>query len=160
MKLREEKGWSYGAHSRHSGGQGTRMFIAGGSVQSDKTAESMIETDKLRKGGTGDAPVSAQELASAKESMTRRLSGEWASESSITSYLVDQAIDRLPADYYQTYAVRIEGESLAAVNSAGREVADQTAVWIVVGDRSKIESKIRATGLGEVIVVDADGVKL
>ena len=29
--------------------------------------------------------------------------------------------------------------------------------WVVVGDRAKIEAGIRALGLGEVTILDADG---
>lgn len=157
MKLREEKGWSYGARSRYSGGQGVRLFSVGGSVQSDKTAESMVETARLLKAVTAESPISPDEMGSAREYMTRSLAGEWASNSSIASYLADQVVDRLPDDYYSHYIGRINDEAPAAVNDAARAVASQPPVWIVVGDRSKIEEKVRATGLGEVRVIDAEG---
>ncbi|WP_167537939.1 hypothetical protein [Sphingobium chlorophenolicum] len=44
-----------------------------------------------------------------------------------------------------------------AVNEAARSVGTAVPIWVVVGDRSQIEAKVRATGLGEVRVIDADG---
>jgi zinc protease len=36
-------------------------------------------------------------------------------------------------------------------------VQPEGMVWVVVGDRAKIEEGIRALGYGEIILMDADG---
>ena len=41
--------------------------------------------------------------------------------------------------------------------SAGRLIHPEALTWVVVGDLSKIEAKVRALNLGEVTVLDADG---
>ena len=46
MNLREDKHWSYGAGTRITDAIGQGMFRAGGGVQTDKTAESMVEIRK------------------------------------------------------------------------------------------------------------------
>jgi predicted Zn-dependent peptidase len=46
MNLREEKHWSYGAGTRITDAVGQGTFRAGGGVQTDKTAESMVEIRK------------------------------------------------------------------------------------------------------------------
>ncbi|WP_063976391.1 M16 family metallopeptidase [Sphingobium yanoikuyae] len=83
MKLREEKGWSYGAHSRISGGRGPRMFVAYSSVQSDKTAESLHELDLLLQAVTAGQPIDAKELATAKGNLTLGLASDWSTVSEV-----------------------------------------------------------------------------
>ena len=43
------------------------------------------------------------------------------------------------------------------VAAAGALVHPDSLVWLVIGDRKKIERGVRALGLGEVSVIDADG---
>ena len=46
MNLREDKHWSYGARTRLTDAIGQGSFRAGAGVQTDKTAESMVEIQK------------------------------------------------------------------------------------------------------------------
>jgi zinc protease len=158
MKLREEKGWAYGANSGISGGKGSRLFVAAASVQADKTAEAMAETTALMKGIVSEFPVTADELVKAKDDMALGLSSDWATSNGIAQYVADQVAAGLPEDYYANYPSAVRAENLAAVNAAGQSLLSGHAVtWLIIGDRSKIEDKIRALNLGEVIIVDADG---
>jgi hypothetical protein len=42
-------------------------------------------------------------------------------------------------------------------NAAQEVVRGNNLVWIVVGDRAKVESGVRALNLGELHFIDADG---
>ena len=65
---------------------------------------------------------------------------------------------QLPADYYDTYAARVLALNPADVHVAARKVVHPNQrVWVVVGDRAKIEPGIRELGLGEVRLIDPDG---
>ena len=46
LNIREDKHWSYGANSFLLGARGQRPFLMYSSVQSDKTAETMVEFTK------------------------------------------------------------------------------------------------------------------
>ena len=158
MKLREEKGWAYGARSSIGGGRGPQVFSAGASVQADKTTESMAEIARLVSEITGPRQADAEELAVARDDMSLGLTGAWATSAGIASYLMDQQVFGLPEDYYATYADNVAGATLDAVHrEAVSLLAKRPLTWIVVGDRSKVESDIRSLDLGEVIVIDADG---
>lgn len=158
MKLREEKGWAYGASSGIAGGRGSQTFMASASVQADKSAESMAEIAALLSGLSAGHGVDAKELASAQEEMSLGLSGAWATAEGISQYLIDQDVSRLPDDYYAGYPGKVERITLDAVHAETSTLFGQRPLtWVVVGDRAKIESKIRALGLGELRVVDADG---
>jgi zinc protease len=47
---------------------------------------------------------------------------------------------------------------LASVSAAAKSVIHpDNLVWVVVGDRSKVEAGIRELNLGEIKLIDADG---
>jgi predicted Zn-dependent peptidase len=63
-----------------------------------------------------------------------------------------------PDDWVRTLKARTEAQTVESVNAAARSVIRPSAMtWVVVGDLSKIEKDIRALGIGEVRVLDADG---
>jgi hypothetical protein len=56
-----------------------------------------------------------------------------------------------------TYAENVAGVTLDAVNREATALFDKRPLsWLVVGDRSEIESGIRELDLGKVRVIDAD----
>jgi zinc protease len=51
--------------------------------------------------------------------------------------------------------------TLESANAAGAQIlAGKPLTWMVVGDLSKIEAGVRALGLGEVRVIDAEGKRI
>ena len=158
MKLREEKGWAYGASSGIGGGQGSQVFSASASVQADKTSESMTEIAKALSEVSGSRRVSTGELATARDEMSLGLTSAWATSGGVGSYLMDQQVYGLPNDYYATYAGKVADITIGAVNSEASSLFDKRPLtWVVVGDLSKIEAGIRTLGMGEVRVIDVDG---
>ncbi|MBX5494368.1 MAG: insulinase family protein, partial [Bryobacteraceae bacterium] len=64
----------------------------------------------------------------------------------------------LPDDYFQTYAQKVRSVSREQVMAVAEKVVQpDKLIWVVVGDRSKIEQGIRELGIGEISVLDADG---
>ena len=64
----------------------------------------------------------------------------------------------LPDDYFSTYPDRVRRLTLAEVASAAKKVLQpDRMVWVVVGDRAKIEPGLRELGWGEIRALDADG---
>ncbi|MGN6692511.1 MAG: M16 family metallopeptidase [Sphingopyxis sp.] len=161
MTLREEKGWAYGASSEVSEGRGTRTFQAKASVQTDRTAESMAEILRILEDAAGRAPLNKMELDTAKESLRLGLGSEWSSAGGILSYLEDQAVADAPDNFYSRYADTIAETTLAQVNQIGADILrGKPLLWVVSGDLSKIESKVRALGVGDVRVLDSRGNRL
>lgn len=158
MKLREEKGWAYGANSSIGGGRGPQVFSANASVQADKAAESMTEITTLLAGITGSGVIKADELAAARDDMSLGLTSAWASSAGTANYLMDQQVYGLPSDYYANYPDNVSKVTLDAVNAEAKALfANRSVTWVVVGDRAKVEAGIRALGLGEIRVIDEDG---
>ena len=158
MNLREDKHWSYGAFTFLWPAQGQRPFIAYAPVQTDKTRESLVELDKELRAILDKQPVSAKELNTAQKNQTLQLPGRWETDDAVARSLGEMVSFGLPDDYFTTYAARVRSLSIGDVENAAKEVVhpDQL-VWVVIGDRAKVEAGIRELGWGEVHLLDADG---
>ena len=158
MNLREDKGWAYGAFTFSIDTRGQRPYMAYAPVQTDKTRESIIEIRRELTDYLGDNPATEEELAKVMDNATLSLPGRWESGGSVLGDLASMVTYGLPDDYWDTYADRVRSLSVDDV----AEVADQVIkpdrlVWVVVGDREKIEPSIRELELGPITLLDADG---
>lgn len=160
LNLREDKGWSYGARAILLDAAGQRPYYAFAPVQTDRTAESMAEIDKEVRGirSGGSRPPTADELAKVTDQNTLTLPGRWETNGAVMASLIEMTRFDLPDDYWDTFADAVRGVGLSDVSAqADRVLQPDNLVWIVVGDRVRIEDKIRALGLGEIRFLDADG---
>jgi len=161
MNLREGKHWSYGAGSAIVPAKGQRMYITYSSVQSDKTADSISEVQKEFQGIVGEKPPTAEEFAKVQSNEVLGLPGSWETISRVASSLEEIVQFNLPDTYYNDYPARITGMKTEDVQQAAqRVVKPNSVVWVVVGDRAKIEESVKAMGLGPITYVDADGNRL
>jgi len=158
MNLREDKHWAYGAFTFLWPAQGQRPFIAYAPVQTDKTKESLVELDKELRAMLDKQPVTEKELNTAQKNQTLQLPGRWETDDAVTRSLDEIVSFGLPDDYFTTYAAKVRSLSVGEVENAAKEVVhpDQL-VWVVVGDRAKVEAGIRELGWGEVKLLDPDG---
>ena len=158
MNLREDKHWSYGAASRLRDARSQRPFYAVGPVQTDKTKESMVEINKELRWITGDHPVSSDELAKIQANETLSLPGSRETLDALGQSIIDIVQFGLPDDYYDTYAGKVRALKTTDVNEAAKLVVhpDQM-IWLVVGDRAKIEMGVRELNYGEFHLMGVDG---
>ena len=157
MNLREDKHWAYGALTLLMSARGQRPFLAYAPVQTDKTKESLTEIDKELHGILADHPATDAELARVKASETLRLPGSRETMDRVMSSIEDLVEYDLPEDYYQTYAGKVRALTLADIGKSAQEVVQPNhLIWVVVGDRAKIEAGIRELGLGEVRLLNPE----
>jgi zinc protease len=161
MNLREDKHWSYGASTRLTNAIGQGVYRAGAGVQTDKTAESMLEIRKeLREVMSTRKPGEA-ELAFAKDSIAIALPGNNETSDEIANSYAEILTYGLKDSYWNDFVGEVTAITPADIDkSAGKLIHPEALTWVVVGDLSKIEDKVRALGFGEVAVIDADGKKL
>jgi zinc protease len=158
MNLREDKHWSYGARSLLWAARGQRPFIALAPVQTDKTKESMAEMNKEFHAILGDRPLTAEELAKIQANETLRLPGSRETIDEVGQSIVDLVHFGFPDDYYETYAGKVRALKTTDLNDAAKVVVHpDNMIWVVVGDRAKIEAGVKELNLGEVRLMDADG---
>ncbi len=155
MNLREDKHWSYGAGSLLIDARGQRPFLIYAPVETDKTKESLLEVKKELTGILADRPATEAELTRVKALETLRMPGSRETIDNVLDSVQDILQFNLPDDYYETYSGKVRALSLADIAKSAREVVQPDhLVWIVVGDRKKIEAGVRELGLGEVRVLD------
>jgi zinc protease len=158
MNLREDKHWSYGAQSLLIDARGQRPFIVFAPVQTDKTKESLAEIDKEFHGILGAKPPTAAELAKVQANETLSLPGSRETINAVGTSIEELVEFGLPDDYYDKYAGRVHALTVADMQAAAKRVVrPDNLVWVVVGDRAKIEPGVRELNLGELKFLDADG---
>jgi zinc protease len=160
MNLREGKHWSYGSRTQLLDAAAQRPFYVYAPVQTDKTAESMAEIQKeltgIRKGG--DLPPTEDELAKTKDRKILTLPGRWETNQAVVDDLIELERFELAADYWETLAEDVRALTLSDVSEQAQAVIrPDHLIWVVVGDRAKIEDGVRNLGLGEIRYLDADG---
>jgi zinc protease len=158
MNLREEKHWSYGAFTFFRDAKGQRPFVTYAPVQTDKTKEALVELRKELRAILTDRPPTPEELAGAKSELTLTLPGRWETMAAISGALADIVTFDLDDRYYDTYGDEVRSQTVATVQAAAKAVIHpENLVWVVVGDRSKIEAGIRELNLGELRFIDVNG---
>ncbi len=156
MNLREEKHWCYGAASVLYGARGQRPFLAYASVQGDKTGDSINEMLLEFSGMLGMKPVREDELAKVKQQQILELPGSHETMNSIGGTLGDLLQLGLPLNYYDTYVSRVSALTVADLNASAKELLDpRQMIWMVVGDREKLEPALRDLGIGEIVALEA-----
>ncbi|MFA6596330.1 MAG: pitrilysin family protein [Ignavibacteriaceae bacterium] len=158
MNIREDKHWSYGARSIFVGAKGQRPFLAYAPVQSDKTKESIIEIQKELTGITGEVPIKDDELNFVVTNQVNSMAGSWETGNAVRGSLSEMVRFGLPDDYFSTFAGKVKAATKAELMDAAKKaIHPNQLVWVVVGDRAKIEQGLKDMNLGEVKYMDADG---
>ncbi len=157
QNLRQDKGYSYGFNSSIGWYRQPSPWVAGGSVQTAMTRESVIETLKEFADIGGSRPVDAGELASAQEGLLRGFPAGFERPGQVLAQLVQLAAHQLPDDYFDTVRSGISGVSQDSVaRTAAAHVHPQDLIVLVVGDRAVVEPGLRELGL-PMVVLDPAG---
>jgi zinc protease len=158
MNLREDKHWSYGARSFLYDARGQRPFVVYASVQTDKTAPSIAEIQRELSDIIGPRPPTRDEVDHTKDRRTLSLPGRWETSEAVGASVSSIVRFGFPDDYWRRYPETIRAVDRQQVEQAGRELLRPDALtWVVVGDLEKIADEVRALGLGEAQVIDAEG---
>ena len=158
MNLREDKHWAYGAGGFVLGAQQERPFLVYAPVQTDKTAESVSELRKEISDFVSVRPATQAELDKVKTNQILKLPGQWETNGAVNNSLYDLVKYNLPDNYYQTYDENVRNLSLTDLQSVSKKVVKPGKVnWFMVGDKLKIEGKLKELGFDDIIEIDADG---
>ncbi len=158
MNLRENKHWSYGSFSILWSAKGQRPFFVYAPVQTDKTMDAMVEIKNEMEGILSNNPVTMEEFEKDKNNQILGLPGSWETIDAVGGSLTEIVSYNLPDDYFKRYASIVEALAIDEVQkSADKLLKPNQLVWVVVGDRSKIEESVKSLGYGEVKYLDGDG---
>lgn len=158
LKLREEKGWTYGAFTGSDRRRGKGPFGVFTDVETSTTADAVAEIlaqlDGIKTGVTDD------ELARAKEGWVKSMPG-WLGMPSAQVAAAGMLFGyELPTDYYAKLVEGVNAINGDAVKKmAERVIVKEDLVVVMVGDKASIEPKVKEKNLGDVVVVNKDGSK-
>lgn len=154
LKLREEKGYTYGAGTHFDYRRGAGPFQANAAVQGAVTADAIADTlEILRK--THDEGLAEQELHDARDWLVGVFPLRFETPEAIAQALSSVVIYGLPDDYYATYRANIEAVTLQNANRAAAERLrpDRVAI-VIVGDADQVADPLSNAGFGPVNLIE------
>jgi predicted Zn-dependent peptidase len=152
-RLREDKGYTYGAFGgfdcRRDGG----VFVARTAVQSEVTAPAL--TDLITELTLmHDEGLTAEELERARSYRAGIFPINFAGPGAVASGLGELVVHGHPDDHFDRLRAQILAVTTEEVNvAAGARIRPDDLVAVVVGDAATIAEDLRATGIGPVEVV-------
>jgi zinc protease len=151
-KLREEKGYTYGATASFDLRRGAGPFAARAAVQTAVTVPAILDAiAELR--AIRDAPVRPDELAAARDFLIGVFPLRFETPGPIVGALSGLVVNRLPDDELVRYRERIEAVDADDVLAAARaNVRPDELQVVVVGDADAFLAALEAADLGEVTV--------
>ncbi|MFN3959501.1 MAG: M16 family metallopeptidase [Parvularculaceae bacterium] len=153
MNLREDKHWAYGAYTFLQEARGQRPYLVYAPVQTDKTKESIAELLKELRTFKTTRPATPAELKRAIENNTRSLPGSFETSGDVMGSLTSSNRFGRAWNYPETLKEQYEALRLADIGAAAAEtVHPDSLIWVIVGDRAKIEAGVAALGLGPIEV--------
>jgi len=105
-----------------------------------------------------DTPMTAEELALAKDSQSRSLPGMFEASSEAAGVLSEIFLYDLSPDYYAKLPERLSAVTAADAETVAKKyLHPEQMILICVGDRAKIEPELKKLELGAIELRDADG---
>ncbi|MCC5793561.1 MAG: insulinase family protein [Chromatiales bacterium] len=158
MNLRERRGWSYGAFSTILNTRAERPLLAFAPVQTDRTAETVMEIRAEFASLRAERPATEEEVERVRRSTTLSLPGRWETAGAVLNS-ISQLLDfGLPDDYWDGYAEAVRALTVDDINTAARRhLRPDELVIVVVGDREAISADLEELGIGEIRLIDTDG---
>src|SRR5690606_26697055 len=153
-RLREEKGFTYGAGSAFASRRHGGPFVASSAVFTGATAEAvgivLREMERIRA-----EPVPAVELERAKNYLALGLPRRFETTGDILRLACEQELHGLGDAYYGEYVERVRAVTVDAVLAAAQQHLDPARATVVIaGDRAAVRPPLEALGVGPVL--DAD----
>ncbi len=155
VKLREEKGYTYGAYSTFAAARFPGPWRATSDVRTEVTDGAMTEfMNELRRIGSEQVP--SGELEESRRSLVAAFALSLERPSTLLGYAIARKMYNLPDDYWDTYPAKIAAVTAEEVARVAKKYVNLDTVQIVaVGDASKIKTTLEK--YGPVTVYDTEG---
>jgi zinc protease len=158
LNIREDKGYAYGAFCRMANARDYGYWAGTAGVQTQFTAEAMVEFRKEIEGIGGAIPVRGEELRGIQDNLTRGYVQNFESNDMVLGQIAPIVSLGLPIDDLNAYMDAVEKQTAADVMATAKKYFRfDNSIAVIVGDISVIGDKIRALNWGDVVVVDEDG---
>ncbi|MCU0484322.1 MAG: insulinase family protein, partial [Chloroflexi bacterium] len=157
LRLREEKGYTYGASAGFDLRRLAGPFSARIAVNTEATvpaiADTLAELRRIR-----EAPVEEAELATARDYLVGVFPLRFETPGPVVSALAGLVTHELPDDELDRYRPAIEAVTSADVLAAAREHLDpERMAVVVVGDAAALAPRLESAGFGPLEVIHDEG---
>jgi zinc protease len=151
LKLREEKGFTYGARSHFAFRRGPGPFVAGAAVATPNTGEAV--QDALREiARLCEEQVPAAELERAQNYLALGLPRRIETGSAMAAQLADLHLHGLDPAELVTFVARVREVTSDDLQKAASTWLDPSAMSVVVvGDAASVRGQLEALRLGPVL---------
>jgi len=154
MKLRQEKGYTYGVRTGFDLRRGIGPFALQTSVDTKVTgpavADALGELEDIR----GARPATTDELALARASVTLGYPRGFETAQQVARGVTQLALHQLPDTYFEEFVPKIDAVTLEDVERVARAYLDTAGMTtLVVGDAERTRDDLAAT-LGDPLRVD------
>ncbi|MBI2828236.1 MAG: insulinase family protein [Acidobacteria bacterium] len=157
LKLREEKGYTYGARTEFDWRRGIAPFSLQASVHTASTADAISDCLAELHGIRGSRPPSDREMFLAKASLTRGYPRGFETAQQVARSVAQLALYGLPDTYFEEFVPRVNTvEAADVIRAAERYIDPARALTLVVGDYQEVAESLRPLGLGEPQLLPAD----
>ncbi|MEI6486649.1 MAG: pitrilysin family protein [Sphingomonadales bacterium] len=147
MDIRETKNWAYGAYAGLGQAKGPLASLVYAPVQTDRTGDSIKAIIADIADIRGPKPISDDERGRTVANSVLALPGEFERGTAFLGAMESNQLLGRPDDYYVTAARRIGALTTADLNKAVKLFDSDRLLWVVVGDRAKVEPQLKALGL-------------
>ena len=152
MKLRQEKGLTYGARTTFDFRRGRGPFILQTSVQSDGTAEALKASLEEIHAIRSDRPPTPDEVDIAKAALTRGFARNFETPEQVARAMAQLVLYRLPKDYFDTFTSTVMDVTVDRVRGAAEtHLHPDRLATAIVSDSSIVVAQLAAAGLGDPI---------
>lgn len=149
LKLREEKGYTYGARSGFDWRRGLAPFSLQASIHTGATADAIADCFAELHGIRGARPPSDAEMTLAKASLTRGYPRNFETAHQVARAVAQLALYGLPETYFEEFVPRVNAiHADDVVRVAERYLDPARAVTLIVGDYHAIGPQLEQLDLG------------
>jgi zinc protease len=147
MKLREEKGYTYGARTSFDLRRGPGLFVLQASVQSEATVDAVGEAMEQLRAIRGERPVTEDELLLGRAALTRGYPRNFETGEQIARGAAQLSLYGLPDDYFSSFVPSVLALSAEDLTQAAADyIHPDRLLTVIVGDRDKIGPSLETLG--------------
>lgn len=157
MRLRQEKGYTYGVRTAFDFRRGRGPFVLQTAVATDATASAVADALSELAGVAAARPVTADELALARASLAKGYPRGFETAAQVGRSVAHLALHDLPDSTFEDFIPRLDAVSVDEVTAVACKYLDRSRMAVViVGDWDRISGLPSGLGDGQPVEITVE----
>ena len=157
LNLREQKAYTYGAHTAFDFRRAAGAFVLQTSVQTDATTDAIRESLSEIAAIGSERPPTANEIEFGRATLARGYARNFETTGQIARALAQLATHDLPDDTFDRFVPGVNAVQANELRTAARRhLRPDELIVVAVGDRAAIEAGLPTLGLGAPVVTTVE----